>query len=106
MRELADLATPGRVQAAGTRTIDRSLDAHSQGRTVRGDKMTEIKAPAADRQLYRVTDVMRMLSMSRSVIYEQLRSGRLRSVRQGRSRRIPAAAIAEYVALLEREAEQ
>lgn len=68
--------------------------------------MTDIKAPSADRELYRVTDVMRMLSMSRSVIYEQLRSGRLRSVRQGRSRRIPAAAIAEYVALLEKEAEE
>lgn len=62
------------------------------------------RAVAAGTQLYRVTDAMLILSMSRSVIYEQLRSGRLRSVRQGRARRIPAAAIAEYVALLEREA--
>jgi excisionase family DNA binding protein len=46
---------------------------------------------------------MRLLSLSKSVIYELLRSGRLRSVKQGRSRLIPAAAIAEYVALLERE---
>jgi excisionase family DNA binding protein len=68
--------------------------------------MTDMQTTSADRQLYRVADVMRMLSMSRSVIYEQLRSGRLRSVRQGRSRRIPAAAVAEYVALLEQEAEQ
>jgi excisionase family DNA binding protein len=66
--------------------------------------MTTTQAPPADMQLYRVTDAMRVLSMSRSVIYEQLRSGRLRSVRQGRARLIPAAAIAEYVALLEREA--
>jgi len=77
----------------------------SQDRTVRGSAMTDMQTTLADRQLYRVTDVMRMLSMSRSVVYEQLRSGRLRSVRQGRSRRIPAAAVAEYVALLEREAE-
>jgi excisionase family DNA binding protein len=49
---------------------------------------------------------MRMLSLSRSVVYEQLRSGRLRSVRQGRSRLIPASAIADYVALLESEAGQ
>ena len=49
----------------------------------------------------RVADAMVVLSMSRSVIYEQIRSGRLRSVTQGRSRLIPAAAIAEYVALLE-----
>jgi len=47
---------------------------------------------------------MVVLSMGRSVIYEQIRSGRLRSVTQGRSRLIPASAIADYVALLEREA--
>jgi excisionase family DNA binding protein len=58
----------------------------------------------ADKQLYRVTDAMRLLSLSRSVIYEQIRSGRLRSVTQGRARLIPASAIAEYVALLEAEA--
>ncbi len=55
------------------------------------------------KQLYRVADVMVVLSMSRSVIYEQMRSGRLRSVTQGRARLIPASAIADYIALLERE---
>ena len=55
-------------------------------------------------QLYRVRDAMAVLSLGRSVIYEQIRSGRLRSVTQGRSRLIPASAIAEYVALLESEA--
>lgn len=59
-----------------------------------------------DKHLYRIPEAMRALSMSRSVIYEQLRSGRLRSVRQGRARLIPAAAITEYVALLEAEAAQ
>jgi excisionase family DNA binding protein len=54
--------------------------------------------------LYRVPEVMALLSLSRAVIYEQLRSGRLRSVKQGRSRRVPATAILDYVALLEREA--
>jgi excisionase family DNA binding protein len=58
-----------------------------------------------DRRLYRVTDAMRLLSLSRSVIYEQIRSGRLRSVTQGRTRLIPATAIAEYIALLEKEAQ-
>ncbi len=56
-------------------------------------------------QLYRVPDVMRLLSLSRSVIYEQIRVGRLRSVSQGRTRLISAAAIADYVALLQREAD-
>jgi excisionase family DNA binding protein len=55
-------------------------------------------------ELYRVTEAMTLLSLSRSVIYEQLRCGRLRSVHVGRTRLIPAAAIAEYIALLEREA--
>ena len=56
------------------------------------------------KQLYRVADAMVVLSLGRSVIYEQIRSGRLRSVTQGRARLIPASAIAEYVTLLEREA--
>jgi excisionase family DNA binding protein len=56
-----------------------------------------------DQQLYRVTEAMTLLSLSRSVIYELIRSGRLRSVTEGRARRIPASAITEYVALLERE---
>jgi excisionase family DNA binding protein len=54
--------------------------------------------------LYRVTEAMAVLSMSRSVIYEEIRSGRLRSVKRGRSRLISASAIADYVALLEQEA--
>ena len=57
------------------------------------------------RQLYRVPDAMAMLSLSRSVLYEELRSGRLRSVHVSRTRLIPATAITEYVALLEREAD-
>ncbi len=57
-----------------------------------------------ERELYRVAEAMARLSLSRSVIYEELRSGRLRSVHVGRIRLIPAAAITEYIALLEREA--
>jgi len=64
--------------------------------------MSEIQA-INRKQLYRVADAMVVLSMSRSVIYEQIRSGRLRSVTQGRTRLIPASAIADYVELLERE---
>jgi excisionase family DNA binding protein len=54
--------------------------------------------------LYDVPEVMALLSLSRTVIYELLRPGRLRSVKEGRARRIPASAINEYVALLEAEA--
>jgi excisionase family DNA binding protein len=53
--------------------------------------------------LYRVTEAMAILSMSRSAIYEEIRSGRLRSIKRGRSRLISMSAIADYVALLEAE---
>jgi hypothetical protein len=53
--------------------------------------------------LYRVPEAMVLLSMSRTVIYQEMRGGRLRYVLQGHDRRITAAAIADYVALLERE---
>ena len=60
---------------------------------------------ASPKQLYRIADAVVVLSLSRSVIYEQIRSGRLRSVTQGRSRMIPASAIADYIALLKDEAQ-
>jgi excisionase family DNA binding protein len=53
--------------------------------------------------LYRVPEAMRLLSLSRSVIYELIRSGRLRTVKEGRTRLVPESAITEYVSLLERE---
>ena len=60
--------------------------------------------PDVDLMLYRISDVERLLSLSRRVIYELIRSGRLRTVCEGRSRRVPATAIREYIALLEKEA--
>jgi excisionase family DNA binding protein len=62
--------------------------------------------PLADPQLYCVSDAMRMLRLSRTVIYELIRSGRLRSVKEGRARRITADAIRDYITLLEKEAEE
>ncbi|MBW5481172.1 helix-turn-helix domain-containing protein [Streptomyces bambusae] len=54
--------------------------------------------------LYRVADATRVLGISRSVIYGLIRTGRLRTVKEGRTRLVPAAAISEYVQLLESEA--
>ncbi|MFB6977377.1 helix-turn-helix domain-containing protein [Streptomyces scopuliridis] len=59
---------------------------------------------SAEPLLYRVADATRVLSMSRSVVYDLIRTGRLRTVKQGRTRLIPVSAITDYVALLEREA--
>lgn len=61
--------------------------------------------PLTVRVLYRVDEATDLLALSRRYLYEEIRSGRLRTVKVGRARRIPASAIAEYVALLEREAE-
>lgn len=60
---------------------------------------------ASGTQLYRVNDAMRVLSLSRSAVYRLIRSGRLRTVNEGRTRLVPASAIADYIALLEQEAE-
>jgi excisionase family DNA binding protein len=54
--------------------------------------------------LYRVSDATKILNLSRTVVYDLIRAGRLRSVKEGRSRLIPASAVREYLALLEREA--
>ena len=51
--------------------------------------------------LYRVDEAAEALRLSRSVVYELIRSGRLRSVKEGRRRLVPVVALAEYVALLE-----
>jgi excisionase family DNA binding protein len=61
--------------------------------------------PEQGKALYRIPEAMRLLSLSRSVIYNQIRAGRLRSVKEGSARLIPADAITAYVALLEAEAE-
>jgi excisionase family DNA binding protein len=58
------------------------------------------EVPAPGWRLYRIPEAMELLSLSRTVIYEQIRAGRLRSVTQGRARLIPADAMADYVALL------
>lgn len=64
-----------------------------------------ISTPVPERHLYRVPEAMALLSMSRSVLYEQIRAGRLRTVTQGRTRLIPAIAIQQYIALLLNESE-
>jgi excisionase family DNA binding protein len=63
----------------------------------------EVAAAPTTKLLYRIPEAMQLLSLSRSVIYEQIRAGRLRTVKQGRTRLVPHTAIADYVALLEHE---
>ncbi len=48
--------------------------------------------------LVRVEEAARILSLSRSTIYEMLESGELPSVRRGTARRIPITALHEWIA--------
>ena len=61
------------------------------------------RSDRVERVLYRVDDVTELLSLSRTVVFDLLRTGRLRSVKQGRTRLIPATALRDYLALLEQE---
>lgn len=65
--------------------------------------MESLNVVVLERHLYKVTEAAKLLSMSRSVIYEQMRAGRLRFVKQGAATLIPATAINAYVQLLMRE---
>lgn len=55
-------------------------------------------------RLYTIEEAAAMLRLGRTKVFDLLRNGRLRSVREGRAHRIPPSAIADYIALLEREA--
>lgn len=55
-------------------------------------------------KLYRIPQAMVLLSMSRKRDLRNIRAGRLRIVKDGRTTLVPATAIDEYVALLEGEA--
>ena len=64
--------------------------------------MREESSPV--RALYAVSEAMVLLNLSRTQIYELIRSRRLVTVTQGRRRLVPAASISAYVELLLREA--
>jgi excisionase family DNA binding protein len=70
--------------------------------------MTTPAAPTepeiAELRLYTIEEAATMLRLGRTKVFDLLRNGRLRSVREGRAHRIPPSAIADYIALLEREA--
>ena len=64
-----------------------------------------VSAVVPRRVLYRVEEAVVLLGLSRSQLYELIRSGRLQTVTEGRVRLIPAAAIDAYVSLLTIEAQ-
>lgn len=56
--------------------------------------------------LHTVDEVSKTLSISRSCLYELIRSNQITSVLIGRCRRIPAFAVEEYVERLVKEQEE
>lgn len=46
--------------------------------------------------MYRVEEAAQALRLSRSAVYELIRSGRLRSVKHGSRRLVPVCALSEF----------
>jgi hypothetical protein len=58
--------------------------------------------------LYKIADLTGqngLLRVSRAFVYRQIKAGRIRTIKQGDATFITAAALADYIRLLEREAE-
>ncbi|MEV6501535.1 helix-turn-helix domain-containing protein [Streptomyces prunicolor] len=66
--------------------------------------MSTAVAPA-EQLLYRPEEAAKALRIGRSMVYEEIRLGRLQTVRIGRRRLVPPEYISQYVELLKREAE-
>ena len=58
---------------------------------------------SADRRLLTVLEVAHALSLSRSLVFEEIRVGRLKSVKLGRARRVPVDYLDQYIELLKAE---
>ena len=56
--------------------------------------------------LYTIPDVMTLLRLGKTQVFEEIRRGRIRSVKVGRARRVPAQSLTDFVALLIEEAQE
>jgi excisionase family DNA binding protein len=54
-----------------------------------------------DKLLFDIQEVSEITGLGRSLLYEKLRSGELRSVKVGRARRVSKNAIEDFVRALE-----
>ena len=85
-----------------TTVLKRVLRPESKEKDAKTIMKEEASTPI--RALYAVPEAMALLNLSRTQIYELIRSRRLVTVTQGRRRLVPADSISEYVQLLLREA--
>lgn len=56
--------------------------------------------------LYTIPEVMALLRLSKTQVFDELRRGRIQSVKVGRARRVPAQCLNDFVALLIRESQE
>jgi excisionase family DNA binding protein len=66
--------------------------------------MTVETTTATSTRVLRVEEAARVLGIGRSLVYDLIRSGRLRSFKVGSRRLIPIAAIDEVISILSGEA--
>ena len=59
---------------------------------------TTTETISSGRLLLRPEEVAQALGVGRSTVFQLMRSGELRSVKIGKSRRVPVDAVIEYVA--------
>ncbi|GGY58004.1 hypothetical protein GCM10010385_03960 [Streptomyces geysiriensis] len=62
-------------------------------------------AEPAEQLLYRPEEAAKVLHIGHSMVHEEIRLGRLKTVRIGRRRPVPPEYIKQYVELLKSEAE-
>jgi excisionase family DNA binding protein len=79
------VATRGPAQAA------RRAPADSEHQIV------DVTVQADERLLLSVDEAARRLSIGRSLLYELLAAGEIRSIHVGRLRRVPIAALTDYI---------
>ncbi|GAA3299751.1 helix-turn-helix domain-containing protein [Streptomyces cinereospinus] len=79
--------------------------ATAPGTLPRRHRRTSTVAAPAEQLPYRPEEAAKALRIGRSMVYEEIRLGRLQTVRIGRRRLVPPEYIAQYVELLKREAE-
>ena len=73
--------------------MNRHPNNHSRS-TINDSHSKTLKEPPL---VLRVEDLAQMLSIGRNTAYELVRSGEIRSIRIGKSYRIPREAIEEYL---------
>jgi excisionase family DNA binding protein len=95
VRAVADFAVPSVVRG---RPAEEPILRRVGGVLIMSRRTDVADVPAV---LYGVEEAAAALRLSRSVLYELIRSGQLRTVKQGRRRLLPVPALAEYVASLE-----